>query len=1061
MFCFSPCESGPLSGSRARLKSSSLFMGVLAIVLACAALSVNADLSVRDGKLYEQNGNELIIRGANFPELWFAQNSDRALRQMAEKGANAVRVVIGNGAYGGRIATVSSLQNTIAQAKSQGLITVVSLYDTTGFGDNGEAVNLESAVDTWIQLKDALIGQEDYVILNYSNEPFGNGALENEFLDANLSAVPRLRAAGIENVLIMSASQWGQDWRGDMRFNLDELYASDPSGNLMFGVAMYEQYPSYYVMQKYIADFYDQGYGLVVLEFGPTHLGSDVDEDSIMELADAYGIGTFGWSWSLNDEDRSPLDLVTDMLSGNLTEWGERLFTGPNGIADSAQQAVVFSERAVANPFEPKPRDIPTIDAIDLPVSSVEAVMNLPQGFEDSTPVLQGQDVGLVGFTGGSEFESEKDRYLLKASGADIWLEEDGFHYAHANVTGDFIAVVQLRYLAYSHEWAKAGIMARADLDADAINTFAVLTPASRSSQQFRMAKGKASEGEDPIEPFAAGSWLMLERAGNVFSASVSSDGESWIQLDEQSVDLADTIYLGLALTSHNNAFETEAVFDKFAVFQKADVSVPTPSPTLAPTLTPTLTPSATPEPSPTLQPSPTPTVQPSAEPSIEPTSAPTSSPTVEPTVQPTLTPQLEFLFTSSQDIGAPAIEGSSRFDEDSDELTVSASGADIWEYVDQFHFVSQSLQDLPSGDFDVRARVASLSGTDPWEKVGIMLRQGSTGNAAHTTLFISYDNGAAFQYRASEGLDSNSTELADFLAGDYLRLTRIGDVVQGYVSKDGTSWTLVDEREMPATAADQIGFAYTSHNNAALGAAVLGSIDARFEYLESNPTPSVSPTQAPTVLPSAEPSPSPVPTQQPSPVPTIVPSVQPTTTPTTTPTLAPTAVPSPTPTPVATLPPSPEPTPTPQCDSVAITEGAIIRLRDNWQNRYLHVGTDKAGTPVYSYERNESWWSQQWKVQRVNARFVRLINRWSGHALHSRDGGEWQGVYVSKETETSVNWQTTHFELELHDCNTYNIRGRKSGYYLSSQEQQSASVKAAALRSDWSSQRWTIESVD
>ena len=67
----------------------------------------------------------------------------------------------------------------------------------------------------------------------------------------------------------------------------------------------------------------------------------------------------------------------------------------------------------------------------------------------------------------------------------------------------------------------------------------------------------------------------------------------------------------------------------------------------------------------------------------------------------------------SAQDVGNPAIAGSSSFDQG--QFTVNASGTDIWDSSDQFHFVYQQV----TGDVDVVARVDSLANTDPWAKAG------------------------------------------------------------------------------------------------------------------------------------------------------------------------------------------------------------------------------------------------------------------------------------------------------------------------------------------------------
>src|SRR5690348_7507345 len=71
----------------------------------------------------------------------------------------------------------------------------------------------------------------------------------------------------------------------------------------------------------------------------------------------------------------------------------------------------------------------------------------------------------------------------------------------------------------------------------------------------------------------------------------------------------------------------------------------------------------------------------------------------------------------ADQDIGTPSQTGSASFA--NGVWTVAGGGADIWTAADQFHFAYE-----PAGDSMVLiAHVTGVQNSDPWAKVGVMLR--------------------------------------------------------------------------------------------------------------------------------------------------------------------------------------------------------------------------------------------------------------------------------------------------------------------------------------------------
>jgi hypothetical protein len=161
----------------------------------------------------------------------------------------------------------------------------------------------------------------------------------------------------------------------------------------------------------------------------------------------------------------------------------------------------------------------------------------------------------------------------------------------------------------------------------------------------------------------------------------------------------------------------------------------------------------------------------------------------------------------TGQDVGAPGAEGSASVSGGT--FTVRGAGADVWGTADAFHYAYRSL----SGDGHIVARVASLSGSHEWTKVGVMIRQSTAAGAAHATMFVSKSKGLAFQRRTAAGAVSTHTSGGTGTAPRWVRLRRVGNVITASVSSDGSAWTEVGSDTIALDAQALIGLAVTSHS--------------------------------------------------------------------------------------------------------------------------------------------------------------------------------------------------------------------------------------------------------
>ena len=148
--------------------------------------------------------------------------------------------------------------------------------------------------------------------------------------------------------------------------------------------------------------------------------------------------------------------------------------------------------------------------------------------------------------------------------------------------------------------------------------------------------------------------------------------------------------------------------------------------------------------------------------------------------------------------------------------MTLTGDGSDIWNASDDFTYAFKSL----NGDATIVARVANMgTGTQTWAKAGVMIRDSLDGNSMFAMMVITANtdgtagNGASFQYRNPSALLGGNTDSTAVVAAPYwVKLERIGDTFTGYVSPDGSAWTMIGSQDVIMTAPVYIGPCITSH---------------------------------------------------------------------------------------------------------------------------------------------------------------------------------------------------------------------------------------------------------
>ena len=106
--------------------------------------------------------------------------------------------------------------------------------------------------------------------------------------------------------------------------------------------------------------------------------------------------------------------------------------------------------------------------------------------------------------------------------------------------------------------------MVRSSLDPNSANALMAVTPGNGATFQRRTATGgstTATGATGVSVPY----WVKLTRQGNTITGSISPDGSYWSAIGSDTIPMGSTVYIGLAVTAHNNSSLCTAAFDNLS----------------------------------------------------------------------------------------------------------------------------------------------------------------------------------------------------------------------------------------------------------------------------------------------------------------------------------------------------------------------------------------------------------------------------------------------------------------------------------------------------------------
>lgn len=303
-------------------------------------------------RLLDANGKEFLMRGYNYSYAWQKDLWGAAFSTAKKYNCNALRIQLSDGQKSlGGYCDANQVSSLIKSCKDNHFIGVFNVQDTGGGNDKNVLLH---AADYWVGIKNAVIGQEKYCIVNIGNEWMGspgrdcNGKWgdyqENLWSDTYIEAVHRIRSAGIKNTLMIDCNGYGQYadiiWKEGQRIlDEDKKYFEDGKPNIIFSIHFYEK-ACYWDYEKGVGSRVAHSIDKALSIGAPVCIGEyaysrkseewKMDWETIQDYSKTMNIGYLGWSFTGNgDAESQGLDMFNSDGS-QMYKNGECIIQHPN-----------------------------------------------------------------------------------------------------------------------------------------------------------------------------------------------------------------------------------------------------------------------------------------------------------------------------------------------------------------------------------------------------------------------------------------------------------------------------------------------------------------------------------------------------------------------------------------------------------------------------------------------------------------------------------------------------------------------------------------------------------
>lgn len=395
------------------------------------------------------------------------------------------------------------------------------------------------------------------------NEPFGveSEAEHRVLAELMASTIRAIRAEGDRHVVFLPATRTGWTFYGspadrgwtDVGFTdhfYPGLFGSEPTreNHARF---IYRILPSIAVLQRKMnAPFMVGEFNVVFEQAGGAPLmrhyydlyagyGWSAMLWSYKVIKEKGGTGKDSWGMVVNRDPAPSLDIRSSSLQ-DIETYIQWLGSMPYVVNTALRSALISEEPPIVDlpPLDPVMTAPPATDAVE-PWAAVDIGHALPGGQKKLS------DHALEVYGGGN----------------DIWGKHDQFRFIYRQVSGDFKVRTDVVSLSNTHVYAKAGLMIRASLSADAPHVLLHVFSSGQTAVAWREMPGGATK-QKALWNTPLPARLFMQRRNNYLDlAVVASAGNVTNLTIKLSAPLRGPVCVGLAVLSHDNSCLTTARF--------------------------------------------------------------------------------------------------------------------------------------------------------------------------------------------------------------------------------------------------------------------------------------------------------------------------------------------------------------------------------------------------------------------------------------------------------------------------------------------------------------------
>jgi hypothetical protein len=276
------------------------------------------------------------------------------------------------------------------------------------------------------------------------------------------------------------------------------------------------------------------------------------------------------WSFATREsfvvDDFESYDDDLDAKTTIFDTWIDGLTNGLSGSVVGNNQAPFAEQRIIHGGTQAMPLDYNNTKSPFY--SETERTFDTPQDW-----TANGADTLIVWLRGNpAAFMESAGTVVMSGGGADIWNAADEFRFAFKPLNGNGTIVAKVDSIVNTDPWAKVGVMIRETLDPGSRFAAVYATPGNGVRYQARLLNAGAAVSDTAVatpEQIAlrAPVWVKIERTGAGFNGFYSTDGVKWTAMswNPQTINMSASVYLGLAVTSHNTNAATTVQFSSVA----------------------------------------------------------------------------------------------------------------------------------------------------------------------------------------------------------------------------------------------------------------------------------------------------------------------------------------------------------------------------------------------------------------------------------------------------------------------------------------------------------------